>query len=64
MNQVIKTTVELLLRSDISKARKKELRKLFVFFSDVELLDVHNINWRFQYNRNNQTTGCLFQSVT
>lgn len=59
MNQVIKTTVELLLRSDISKVRKKELRKLFVFFSDVELLDIHNINWRFQYNRNNQTYQML-----
>ena len=59
MNQVIKTTVELLLRSDISKARKKELRKLFVFFSEVELLDVHNINWSFQYNRNNQTYRML-----
>ena len=59
MNQVIKTTVELLLRSDISKVRKKELRKLFVFFSDVELLDVHNINWRFQYNWNNQTYQML-----
>ena len=59
MNRVIKTTVELLLRSDISKVRKKELRKLFVFFSDVELLDVHNINWRFQYNRNNQTYQML-----
>lgn len=59
MNQVIKTTVELLLRSDISKVRKKELRKLFVFFSDVELLDVHNISWRFQYNRNNQTYQML-----
>ena len=59
MNQVIKTTVELLLRSDISKARKKELRKLFVFFCEVELLDVYNINWSFQYNRNNQTYRML-----
>ena len=59
MNQVIKSTIELLLRSDISKTRKKELRKLFVFFGDVELLDVHNINWRFQYNRNNQTYRML-----
>ena len=30
MNRIIKSTVELLLRSDISKARKKELRKLMV----------------------------------
>lgn len=59
MNQVIKTTLELLLLSDISKVRKKELRELFIFFGEVELLDVHNINWRFQYNRNNQTYRML-----
>ena len=59
MNQIIKTTVELLMHSDISKARKKELRKLFVFFDEVEMMDVHNINWRFQYNRNDQTYRLL-----
>jgi 5-methylcytosine-specific restriction enzyme subunit McrC len=59
MNRVIKTSVELLLRSNISKARKKELRKLFVFFGDVEILDVHIINWSFQYNQNNQTYRML-----
>ncbi len=59
MNQVIKTTVDLLLRSEISKARKKELRKLFVFFGEVELLNVYNINWSFQYNQNNQTYRML-----
>lgn len=41
MNQVVKTTIEFLLRSDIAKVRKKELRKLFVFFGEVDLLDVH-----------------------
>lgn len=59
MNRVIKTTVELLLHSDISKARKKELRKLHVFFSEVESLDVYKINWSFRYNRNNQTYRML-----
>lgn len=59
MNQVIKTTLELLLRSDISKTRKKELRKLFAFFGEVEMLDAHNINWSFKYNRNNQTYRML-----
>jgi len=59
MNRVIKTTVELLLRSDISKTRKRELRELFVFFGEVEMLDVHTINWSFQYNRNNQTYRML-----
>lgn len=59
MNRIIKTTMELLLHADVSKARKKELRKLLVFFGDVELLDVHTINWNVQYNRNNQTYRML-----
>lgn len=59
LNRIIKTTMELLLKSDISKARKKELRKLIVFFEGVEILDVYSINWRVQYNRNNQTYRML-----
>lgn len=54
-NRIIKTTMELLLRASISKARKKELRKLLVFFDDVSVLDTRNINWDIQYDRNNQT---------
>ena len=59
MNRIIKTTMELLLRADIAKSRKKELRKLLVFFGDVETLDIHTINWKIQYNRNNQTYRLL-----
>lgn len=59
MNRIIKTTMELLLRADIAKSRKKELRKLLVFFGDVDLLDIHTINWKIQYNRNNQTYRLL-----
>lgn len=59
LNQIIKSTVMLLLKSNISKNRKKELRKLMVFFGEVELLDIYTINWRVQYNRNNQTYRML-----
>lgn len=59
MNRIIKTTLELLLRADISKDRKKQLKKLLVFFVDVELLDVYSINWSMHYNRNNQTYRML-----
>ena len=59
MNIIIKSTVELLLRSDISKARKKELRKLMVYFGDVEPIDLYTVNWNIQYNRNNQTYRLL-----
>lgn len=59
MNRIIKSTVELLLRSNISKQRKKNLGKLMVYFSEVDLIDLHTINWNVQYNRNNQTYRML-----
>ena len=59
LNRIIKTTMELLLHADIGRARKKELRKRLVFFGNVDLLDVHTINWKIQYNRNNQTYRML-----
>ena len=59
MNRIIKSTVLLLLRADITKARKKELRKLLVFFDDVDAVDLYSVNWNIQYNRNNQTYRML-----
>ena len=59
LNQIIKSTVMLLLKADISKARKKELRKLMVYFADVSVVDVRSINWSINYNRNNQSYRLL-----
>lgn len=59
LNQIIKSTVMLLLKADISKSRKKELRKLMVYFDDVSVVDVRSINWSINYNRNNQTYRLL-----
>ena len=59
MNRIIKSTMELLIRSKIRPVQKKELRKLLVFFGDVESLDVREINWKLQYNRNNQSYRML-----
>lgn len=50
-----------LLRADITKARKKEIRKLLVFFDGVDTLDAHNINWNIQYDRNNQTYRMIIE---
>ena len=58
-NRIIKSTVELLLGSDIPKHRKKELRKLMVFFSDVKNIDLHSVNWNMKYDRNNKTYRML-----
>lgn len=59
MNRILKSTLELLIQSDISKIRKKELRRLLVYFSDVSSLDVNKINWNMHYNRNNRTYQML-----
>lgn len=59
MNRIIKSTVELLLKSDISKQRKKELRKLMVYWGDVETVDLYSVNWNMRFDRNNQTYRLL-----
>lgn len=59
MNRIIKSTVEILLRSNISKQRKKNLRKLMLYFSEVDFIDLYTVNWNVQYNRNNQTYRML-----
>ena len=59
MNRIIKTTMELLLKSKISPARKKEIKKQLIFFGEVDTLDVHTINWSMRFNRNNQSYRML-----
>lgn len=59
MNRIIKTTMLVLLKAKISSVRKKELRKLLIYFEGVDVVDIHSINWNIQYNRNNQTYRML-----
>lgn len=55
MNRIIKTTMVLLMRhSNVDKRRRKEIRKLSLYFADVEPLDVGHINWQIRFNRNSQ----------
>ena len=49
----------LLLKSDISLERKKSLKKLMIFFNEVEELNPFTINWKIQFNKNNQTYKML-----
>ena len=58
-NRILKTTMLLLLKADISKSRKKELKNLMMYFSNVDVLDVHNIDWHIRYNKNNQSYHLL-----
>lgn len=59
MNRVIRATVALLVRSDISRARKKSLKKLMVYFANVRDIDLHTVDWNMRYDRNNRTYRML-----
>lgn len=55
MNRILKATMRLLLRSDIDKARKKEIKRLLVYFGDVNDIDLATVDWHMRFDRNNQT---------
>ena len=58
-NQIIKSTVYLLISSDISKSRKKDLKKLLVYMDDVDIVDLNTVNWNMHYDINNATYRML-----
>ena len=59
MNRIIRTKMDILVRSSIRKDRKKQLCKLLIYFSEVEPLNRERINWKLQFNKNNQTYQML-----
>ena len=59
INRIIKSTVELLLRSRISADRKRALRKYMIYFQDVDTLNIYTIDWHLQYNRHN----CMYRML-
>lgn len=59
MNQILKATIKVLIGSDIAKARKKGLRQLLVYFSDVSDIDIETVDWHMRFDRNNQTYRML-----
>ena len=72
LNRILKATMRLLCREkSVNDVQKKKLRQLLPYFGDVESIDVRHINWKFRYDRNNQSyrmligicylivTGCL-----
>ena len=59
LNRVVKTTLLLLVHSDITPLQKKGIKKLLVFFDDVDSIDTQSIDWNYSYNRNNQSYRML-----
>ncbi len=61
-NRILKTTIQILIKSNIKSHRKKSLRKLLLYFKDVRSLDTRNIkriNWNMKFNKNNQSYQML-----
>jgi 5-methylcytosine-specific restriction enzyme subunit McrC len=54
LNRIIKSTLLLLLRAQITKERKNKIKKLLVYFSEIREIDLYSVNWQIQFNRNNQ----------
>lgn len=53
MNRIIKSTMCLLLNLIFLKTKKNYGN--YWFFNEVECIDLNKVNWKFQYNRNNQS---------
>ena len=59
LNKILKSTFNVLIKSDISRKRKKKLKNLLMYFREVDLIDVNSINWKIRFDRNNQTYKML-----
>lgn len=59
LNQIIKSTMNLLVKSDISPERRKKLKNLLMYFVDVDLIDLKSVDWKIRFDRNNQTYKML-----
>ena len=60
-NQILKTTIQYLLRdAEVDKERKAALKKVLVFFDGVETVEPSEIQWsRLYYQRNNRNYELL-----
>lgn len=59
LNRILKSTLLLLLKSEITKAQKRELKRLLRYFTEIDSLNVQKISWKIQYHKNNQTYQML-----
>ena len=60
-NQILKTTITILLRdSGVKKLHKADLKKVILFFNDVDVIDPPSIRWNsLMYQRSNKNYEML-----
>lgn len=59
LNQIIKTTVAVLLKAEIPNSRKKAFKNLMMYFKDIDEINPYTINWNVKFHRNNQSYQML-----
>jgi len=61
INKILKTTAMLLIRSsDVSSHNKRALKKVMLYFAEVDQMDPYRISWSsIKYHRNNATYKML-----
>lgn len=59
MNQIIKTTMLLLLKDRITKKQKKSIKHLLMYFENTGTINIRTINWSLRFSRNNKTYKML-----
>lgn len=55
INKIIKSTLKLLMKQDISKKNTIDLHKLVIYFNNVEYIDLSTVDWNIKFNRGNQS---------
>ena len=53
LNQILKTSVNILFREEIKIDVKKDLKNLMMYFKDVDIINPYTIDWNIRFNRNN-----------
>lgn len=59
MNQIIKTTLYYLLKSDASIKSKKDIKKILIYLNKVDTIPLSQFNWKLNFNKNNQSYKML-----
>lgn len=59
LNQILKTTMRQLLKTDISSNRKQQIKKLLLYFNKVKTLNIREINWEVNVSKHHQSYKML-----
>ena len=60
-NQILVTTASILIKhSEVKKEKKSQLKKVMLFFQNVQPIDIHSIRWNtLRFDRNNRNYRML-----